>query len=175
MNPGTKPHHKLAHVGSILLLVLTVPFWIPLLLVLIVLGLVYVLAGAFLYTTVWCCWCARGRDVLFVYSDSPIWHDYVVERILPKIGARAIVLNWSERKRWRRTLPVLVFRFFGGTRSFNPMALVFRPFRFARSFRFYEPFKDYKHGNSEALTKMEAAFHKLLAESTKPFVVAGPE
>ena len=55
------------------------------------------------------------------------------------------------------------------------MALVFRPFRFARSFRFYEPFKDYKHGNSEALTKMEAAFHKLLAESTKPFVVAGPE
>jgi len=39
---------------------------------------------------------AGGRDILLVYSDSPIWHDYIEERILPHLGERAVVLNWSQ-------------------------------------------------------------------------------
>ena len=50
---------------------------------------------------VWSWWCLRGRNILFVYSDSLVWHDYIEQRILPHLGERAIVLNWSERKRWR--------------------------------------------------------------------------
>jgi hypothetical protein len=164
MNTHTKGRHKSNSVVALLWLVVLSPLWIPLVLLCLVLIFVHLLAGLFLYLTVWCCWCTRGRHVLFIYSDSPIWHDYVEVHMLPKLGGRAIILNWSERKRWRRTLPVLVFRYFGGYRSFNPMALVFRPFRLVREFRFYEPFKDFKHGNTEALVKMEAELYKLLAE-----------
>ena len=28
-----------------------------------------------LYLLVWSCWCTRGRNVLLVYSESPLWYD----------------------------------------------------------------------------------------------------
>ena len=58
---------------------------------------------------VWSWWCLRDRDILFVYSDSPVWHDYIEQSILPHLGERAIVLNWSERKRWRFSLKRMAF------------------------------------------------------------------
>ena len=156
-NQRTKGQRQFADLVGLLLFIVFLP--------LIIVALVfYLLAGLFLHLAVWCIWCARGRYVLFVYSDSPIWHDYVEQQILPRLGERAVVLNWSARSRWQRTLPVLAFRYFGGYRSFNPMAVVFRPFRFARRFRFYEPFRDFKHGKTEAVTKMEAELYDLLDE-----------
>ena len=127
----------------------------------------HLLAGLFLYVAAWCCWCMRGRYVLFVYSDSPIWHDYIEEHILPRLGECTVVLNWSHRSRWRRTLAVLAFRYFGGYRAFNPMAVVFRPFRLARRFRFYEPFREFKLGKSEAVTTMETQLYELVDEITR--------
>lgn len=126
----------------------------------------HLLAGLFLNIAVWCCWCMRGRYVLFVYSDSPIWHDYVENHILPRLGDRAVVLNWSHRSRWRRTLSVLAFHYFGGHRCFNPMALVFRPFRLARHFRFYEPFQEFKHGKPEPVAKMESELYDMVDQIT---------
>jgi hypothetical protein len=126
----------------------------------------HLFAGLFLHIAIWCCWCLRGRYVLFVYSDSPIWHDYVEDHILPRLGEHAVVLNWSHRSRWRRTLSVLAFRYFGGHRCFNPMALVFRPFRLARHFRFYEPFQEFKHGKTEAVAKMERELYDTVDEIT---------
>jgi hypothetical protein len=108
----------------------------------------------------WCWWCSRGRDILFVYSNSPTWHDYIERHILPYLGDRAIVLNWSERKRWRPSLARMAFRHFGGSRQFNPMGIVFRPFRPTRKFRFWQPFQDFKHGHSEALRNVESAFFR---------------
>ncbi|MFO1489066.1 MAG: hypothetical protein U1F65_11375, partial [Verrucomicrobiota bacterium] len=129
-NQRTKRQRGLADLLGLLILIVLLPLILPLLFF----GLLYYLfAGSFLYIAAWCCWCARGRYVLFVYSDSPIWHDYVEEQILPRLGERAIVLNWSDRSRWRCTLPVLAFRYFGGHRSYNPMAVVFRPLRFAKT------------------------------------------
>ena len=61
-------------------------------------------------------------------------------------------------------MSVLAFGYFGGHRSFNPMAVVFRPFRIGRSFRFYEPFREFKHGKKEALAKMERELYDLLDE-----------
>ncbi len=104
---------------------------------------------------VWSWWCLRGRDILFVYSDSPVWQDYIEQRILPRLGERAIVLNWSERKRWSPSLKRMAFYHFGGDREFNPLAVVFRPFRRTRTFRFWRPFRDFKHGRPEALREME--------------------
>jgi hypothetical protein len=124
----------------------------------------YLLAGFLLHIAAWCWWCSRGRYVLFVYSDSPIWHDYTEQYVLPRLGKRAVVLNWSHRRRWRRTLSVLAFRYFGGTRAFNPLAVVFRPFKLARTFRFYEPFREFKQGKTRAVTKMEGELFALLDE-----------
>ena len=52
-------------------------------------------------------------------------------------------------------LAVAVFRHFGGRREFNPMAIVFRPFRFRTIFRFFRPFHDLKRGKLEPLARIE--------------------
>jgi hypothetical protein len=40
-------------------------------------------------------------------------------------------------------------------REFNPLAVVFRPFRPARVFRFWQPFREWNHGKREALERLE--------------------
>lgn len=116
----------------------------------------YIAAGVVLYLAVWCWWLPRGRDTLIVYSDSPVWHGHMQERVLATVGSRAVVLNWSQRRHWKFGLASSVFRYFGGKREFNPLAVVFRPFRRARVFRFWEPFRDWKHGRRQALEQLEA-------------------
>jgi len=85
--------------------------------------------------------------VLFVYSDSPIWKDYMEREIIPHIKENAIILNWSARKSWKQSLSIFVFRYFGGSRNFNPIGIVIRPFQPAKTYRFYQAFKKFKHGN----------------------------
>jgi hypothetical protein len=125
---------------------------------LIVVLALYVVSTICLHILIWSLWCSRGRDILFVYSDSPIWHDYIEERILPHLGKRAVVLNWSQRKRWRLSLARMAFYHFGSYRQFNPLGIVFRRFRRTRTFRFWQPFRDFKHGHPEALHKIESEF-----------------
>ena len=122
--------------------------------------LLYLLWGIFLYLAIWFTW--RGRSVLFVYSNSPIWKDYIEREILPYLQDRAVILNWSERRIWKKSLPVLAFRYFGGDRNFNPMAIVFRPFRLVKTYRFYEAFKDFKHGNTRKVEEMKRALFETL-------------
>ena len=134
------------------LLILLLPLLLPL--GLLALGLFF-LHRCVLYVLIWLLWLPSGKDVLFVYSDSPIWHDYMDKEILPLVQERALVLNWSARSSWPRwSLAVHVFRSFGGRRSFNPMVIVFRPLRTARVFRFWEPFKDWKRGYTEPVGRM---------------------
>ena len=125
-------------------------------------AILYGLSGLVLYVAIWLGWCLRGRHVLLVYSDSPIWHEYIEKEILPRLAGRAVVLNWSERKRWKNSLAVLTFRRFGGWRAFNPLVVVFRPFQCAKVFRFFEPFQEFKHGNSEKVEKMKTELFETL-------------
>ena len=135
----------------------------PVLLAIVVLALVsFVVASVCLHVAIWSWWCIRGRDILFVYSDSPIWHNYIEQHVLPHLGERAVVLNWSRRKGWRFSLARAAGYHFGGWREFNPMAAVFRPFRRTRTFRFLQPFRDFKHGHPEALHRMESEFFGLI-------------
>jgi hypothetical protein len=115
-----------------------------------------------LHIAIWGWWCVRGRDILFVYSHSPVWQDYIERHVLPRLGRRAVVLNWSQRTRWRLSLARLAFHHFGGSREFNPLAVVFRPFRRTRTFRFWQPFRDFKHGRPEALHRLESEFFGLI-------------
>jgi hypothetical protein len=77
-------------------------FFVPLLLltlpVLLVCAVFYRMYRITLYLLIWLLWLRNGKDVLVVYSDSPIWHEYMTTQILPLVQQRAVVLNWSERK-----------------------------------------------------------------------------
>jgi hypothetical protein len=109
-----------------------------------------------LHVVIWIWWCARGRDVLFVYSESPLWREYIERQLLPILAQRAVILNWSERSAWSFSLGRAAFRHFGGSREFNPMAVVFRPLRRTRTFRFWKPFRELNRGRPQALEVMEA-------------------
>ncbi len=141
---------------------LALPF-LPLLLAVVFLLVVFWLAyTACLHIVIWVWWCARGTDVLFIYSDSPVWHDYIEQQVLPHLANRALVLNWSQRKRWKLSVARMAFRHFGGYREFNPLAVVFRPLRRTRTFRFWKPFRQWKHGNAEPLQRMQSDFFELI-------------
>lgn len=120
------------------LVVLMLPFILPLALLAIIL---YPLYRIILYLLIWSLWLPKGKDILLILSDSPIWHEYMTTQVLPLVQDRALVLNWSDRRNWERwSLPVAVFRHFGGAREYNPMVLLFRPLRTARVFRFWSAF-----------------------------------
>lgn len=100
-----------------------------------------------LYSLVWIIWLPQGKDVMIVYSESPIWNEYMTTQVIPLIGKRSVDLNWSERKKWPKwSLQTHVFYSFGGHTEFNPMVIIFRPFRLALVFRFWSAFKDWKLG-----------------------------
>ena len=42
----------------------------------------------------------KGKVILFVYSDSSNWKDHVEEKILPRLAACSVILNWSKRREW---------------------------------------------------------------------------
>lgn len=84
------------------LAILSAPILVPLIiLVLLVLAIFVPLSYLLVYLSIWSAWGLRGKDVLFVYSDSPIWHDYMLSEMLPLVRGRAVVLNWSERSGWK--------------------------------------------------------------------------
>jgi hypothetical protein len=132
-----------------LLLIILSPF-------LIITVFLYLLWGAILYFAIWLTW--KEQRVLFVYSNSPTWKEYIEREILPHIQDRAIILNWSERRNWKNSLAVLAFRYFGGYRNFNPIGMVFRPFRFVKTYRFFEAFKDFKHGDVQKVEEIRKEF-----------------
>lgn len=133
----------------------------------------YLLYGLVLQLAIWLLWCPRQKFILFVYSDSPTWKEYIETNILPSLQNYAIVLNWSEREKWQSafSLPTMAFRYFGGYREFNPLAVVFRPLRWTRVFRFWQPFKDFKHGKKDSLRKVEDDLSRVVASlAEKPSV-----
>jgi hypothetical protein len=134
------------------LVVLLLPLVLPLALLALTLATLH---RGTLWLLIRLLWLPRGKDVLLVYSDSPIWHDYMANEILPLVGERAIVLNWSERRKWRwLSLTAHAFRSYGGRRQYNPMVVLFRPMGPARVFRFWPAFQDHKHGHPEPLQRM---------------------
>jgi hypothetical protein len=122
--------------------------------------LLYFLWGTTLYLAIWLT--QRKQFVVFVYSNSPTWKDYIEAEILPPIRGRAVILNWSERRDWRNTVAVFAFQYFGGHRNFNPLGLVVPRFRRAKTYRFFEAFKEFKHGNPEKVEEVKQEFFKKL-------------
>jgi hypothetical protein len=129
---------------------------LPIILPLAIVGLVlHFLNKVVVYLLVWVWWLPKGKDVLYVSSDSPIWKEYMETEVFPLVAERAIVLSWSARSKWPKwSFAVRVFRTFGRGRDFNPMVVLFRPFRRARIFRFLPAFQERKHGNSASVEQL---------------------
>src|SRR5262245_15474165 len=101
---------------------------------------------------------SRGIRCLVVYSESPTWEEYIRTAWLPRLGQRAVTLNWSERSSWPNSLEVRLFkRFIGpsGT-AFNPAVLVLRGLQRPQVFRFYYEFQQAKHGRRQYLETLES-------------------
>ena len=141
-----KPNRASKVLFTVLLLVLS-----P---IVVVIVLSYLAWGAILYLAIWLT--RKKPFIIFVYSDSPIWKDYIEKEILPQIQDRAVILNWSERRMWKSSLAVLAFRYFSGYRNFNPMAMVFRPFHIVETYRFFEAFKGFKRGDRKKVEEIKS-------------------
>jgi hypothetical protein len=142
--------------------------WLPVVLVVLVVQLA---TAVLLLCVVWIAWCPRGKYAIVVYSNSPVWQEYFETRVIPQLGDRAVVLNWSERRHWPPTLPVLLFRTFGGSRAFNPMAIVFEPWVWPKRFRFYTAFRSFKHGRTEDVERLRLELFQLLDRLATPKAV----
>jgi len=146
---------RLKNIGGLALVAL----FLPLLLLYVAVFLIWeVLWDVILRVWFWRAHVARGRSILFVYSESPNWQVYVEENILPRIRGRAVVLNWSERRLWPTASPweARFFHRYAGDREFNPMALVFCSRGQIKTVRFHQAFLDFKHGKDAALKAAEA-------------------
>jgi hypothetical protein len=99
-----------------------------------------------------------GRFVLFIYSDSPNWKDYIEANILPRLEPHVVTLNWSERQKWKRSNPfeARLFSHWAGESEFNPLALIFAPTGKVQGVRFWQAFKDLKHGKDRLLKQAES-------------------
>jgi hypothetical protein len=102
---------------------------------------------------------------ILVYSNSPNWQQYIEQHWLPRIGSQFVLLNWSNRSQWAVESPfeARVFRRFAGDREFNPLAIIFLPLgvpapstRNAAVIRFFQAFKDFRHGKDGLLHAREA-------------------
>jgi hypothetical protein len=93
-----------------------------------------------------------------------VWKEYFESEVLPYLANRAVVLNWSNRRQWSPSLRVLLFLVFGGTREFNPMAIVFEPLCWPRHFRFYRAFRSLKHGRPDDVDRLRRDFFAQLDE-----------
>jgi hypothetical protein len=116
-------------------------------------------------------WGIHGKDLLLVYSESPNWQAYVEERWLPRWGHRAVVLNWSERRKWTRPVrtDVALFRAFAGSREFNPLGIVVPATGSdAHVVRFWRAFREYKYGKDRLLRQAEAELERYLPPTVAP-------
>jgi hypothetical protein len=128
----------------------------------LIFGIVRWLIRFALLVVVWTTWIPRGRRALVVYSNSSVWQSYFEANVIAPLGDRAVVLNWSERKHWKQSLPVMLFRSFSEGREFNPLVIVFPPYRRPQYFRFYEAFRAYKHGRPEGVEEIRARMFQAL-------------
>lgn len=150
MNDNSSMAKKLLRLLGFLSLILLLPYA----LIYLILNFFY---GLILHIAVWIYWIPRGKSILIVTSESPIWENYMAEQIISVLQPQAVILNWSKRSERSHSYNphVLTFNHFGGKNEFNPLAFVFRPFRRAKVFRFWDAFKNYKHGKEHSLEEIK--------------------
>jgi hypothetical protein len=93
-----------------------------------------------------------NKFVLLGYSQSPVWAPFIEQSLVPQLGEVVVLIDRS-KETWKREHPIeaRALSFWGGMRSYNPIAVVIRrPWR-VRVFRFYKAFQQFKHGKPREL------------------------
>ncbi len=163
-----------------LVLIIVVPFIPLILLIALIFGVCWLIRGVWLGLRVKLQWYPQGKYLLFVYSNSPNWKEYIETNILPKIDQHAIIINWSERSQWdwkKKSLEITVFKHWTGVNryffkgkikwdgeAFNPIAITFIPWWKRKVLRFWQPFKDFKRGKERSLKQLEAQLFDILKQ-----------
>ena len=109
----------------------------------------------------------RHKSGVLIYSSSPNWQGYIEENWLPRLGESLIVLNYSERRAWlRKSIAVRMFdTFVGGGYQYNPAVILLRGTHAPLVFRFYQAFKNAKHGKTAALRELETEMFQHLSRA----------
>jgi hypothetical protein len=108
----------------------------------------------------------KGKMILFVYSDSSNWKDYIEKNILPRIEAHAIILNWSKRREWgsRMKLETKLFNQWAGPGEFVPVAILFSPIGKVRTFRLWQLSEKPKQGKISVSREAERALFETVKQ-----------
>ena len=108
----------------------------------------------------------KGKMILFVYSDSSNWKDYIEANILPRIEAHSIILNWSKRREWgaRMQLEMKLFNQWAGPGEFIPVAILFSFTGKARTFRLWQLSQNPKHGKGSLSKEAEQALFETVKQ-----------
>ena len=113
----------------------------------------------------------KGKRILFIYSDSSNWKDYIETNILPRIEAHAIILNWSKRREWgsRMQFETKLFdQWAGRPGGFVPVAILFSPIGKAKTFRLWHLSGNPKHGKFKMSKEVEQAFFETVKQLSGP-------
>ena len=108
----------------------------------------------------------KGKFILFVYSDSSNWKEYVEAKLLPRIEVHAVVLNWSKRREWetRMRFEKKLFDQWAGSGEFTPTAIVLPVFGKVRVFRLWPSPQHLKQRKESVSKEAEQALLKTLKE-----------
>ena len=166
--PTPPPESRFISLGAVVASVWSAPFlllsvgfgkwWFLILALPLALYLIYLIHGWLLLIWAWWRWHGTSVRGILVLSDSPNWKPYIEEQWLPRLGETIVVMNWSERSKWRSSLPFWLVRRFGTAYdnfNFNPMFILFRGLRYPFVYRYFYAFRDAKHGNMDALHRLE--------------------
>ena len=102
---------------------------------------------------------------VLVYSDSPHWKEYIESVLVLRISNRVVTVNWSARSQWHVNAPleVQLFKHWGGEREYNPIAILVPRRGRVQTIRFWQAFRDRKHGNTAPLHEREGDLLRALA------------
>ena len=131
----------------------------------IVFGIIHYITGKQLSKKFKTKWEPEEKFILFVYSESPNWQEYIEKNIIPKLQPNVTTLNWTKRSEWKDDEPLeaKVLKHWGGDREYNPLAVVFPKKGKVETVRFFKAFKDYKHGNDKLLKQQEDNLYQIVA------------
>ena len=117
----------------------------------------------------------KGKIILFVYSDSSNWKDYIERNLLPRIETHSIILNWSKRREWgsRMQLETKLFDHWAGPGEFVPVAVLFSPVGKARTFRLWQLSENPKHGKVRISKEAEQALLETVKRLPQGAVTGG--
>ena len=105
-----------------------------------------------------------GKDLLVVYTDSPLWKSHIESNWVARWSHRTVTLNRSHP--WSRKGPEgALWLAVAGIVEHTPLAIVVPRRGKLRVIRFFTAFKDFKHGKDSRLRVAERELQNAMEAS----------